>query len=409
MSLRMTTTNTTAQLPSLAWQLQKKLTKSVAPKQVIDLASASGLHLDLPQINMKQLAEGQLARIGVYPGRISIATELTATISETLKKWTGASIPNSEIMITSGIYGAYRTILLSSPKPLIIVPELTHEPHKAAFKALGKRLLECPADPEGRMDLGKLRVILGSNREKTAYVYICHNRGQLINEAYLLELSDIICKAKTAGLYDADIIYTTHTEAAQPWLPFITEKVRSHMLIMGTLSKEFGMPGIRIGYVVGSARLMDHIKVHQEETLEMIPAPSQIIASHIMGKVRLDKVQEQLQDRMKTLVRGLSGLGWKVSKPAVGINLRIPVPPSFAKQKIVAADELFSWYTWQAAGVLIRIGSTDGTNRNTEVRLVICQTTQTIDKAIQQLLKAGITYDMKLPEDCIKNYLAYIR
>jgi aspartate/methionine/tyrosine aminotransferase len=404
----MTTKKTPVELPRLAWQHQQQLTKYKAVSDVIDLASASSLCLPLPNINADVLIQEQLEGMRKYPGRIGIADELTDSLSQMLRRWTGALVPESEILVSNGIYGAYQAILQASDKPLLIVPSLCHEPHKAAFRALGKTLIECPADETAKMDLARLKELLAAHHGRVEYVYICHNRGQVVGEEYLLELSEIICKAKVAGMYDADIIYTSHQKDAQPWLPFVLEKVRSHMLIMGTLSKEFGMPGIRIGYIVGSDRLLAKVRTHQEEVLEMVPSPSQIIAKSYVEAVDLDAVRTNLRERMSTLVNGLSTLGWDVSAPAIGINLHIPVPKSFTKQSDVPADELFSWYVWQKAGVLVRIGSTDGSARADEIRLVISQPQERLKQAIDRLAQAGIHYSMSLPPMITKDYLTFI-
>ena len=117
---------------------------------VIDLSDASNMHLLREVAGAKVHAQLQshlsefLKSTESYPPRFRSAPGLEEAFVSFLKRWTNISVAPQDVVVFNGVYGAFQTLTLSQPGKYVLVPEFVHQMHKAAFTALGKKVIEIP-------------------------------------------------------------------------------------------------------------------------------------------------------------------------------------------------------------------------------------------------------------------------
>ncbi len=396
---------------------EKIVIKKFANKDVIDISSATSMNIfhdfiePKLKVNLKKDSLGILEKIHSYPYLIQRDFKLENNFINFIKKWTGLSIKQEEIFIApNGVYGSYKTILLSQQAPIVFVPEVIHQINKAAFTSLGKQVIEIPNILEtGLLDLDFLDKNLKKLSDKTACVYIYHSKPVLpITKSYYLKLAKILKKHNVLGIVDIDSWYTNHIAGVTAWLPFAIRELRKQCLFLFTMTKELGAPGLRVGIGVGPKNVVSNIKKFQQVSLEMTSSVTNYLTGLILRDVDMDKIKTELQLRMKTLVEGLRHLGFRAVYPPVGVNFFLHVPDSFESSNSVLPDHLFAYYVLTRAKVLLRPASNHGYRMNHWVRFVIGQPVSKIKEVLERLEKAGIRGDMAMPKDLITEYKNFI-
>jgi aspartate/methionine/tyrosine aminotransferase len=374
---------------------------------LIDLGSASSMNLAsyLPRLDQAWLGKEFVHIAASYPAKHSTDNGLEQTVVNYFAKWTGLQLSPGQVSIFSGVYGSYRSLLQLWPGRPLLVPEFIHQTHKACFAALGHKVIEVRNTENGLLDLADLQNKFDHSPD--AILFINHNRGPKFNSEYFLKIANILNNYSSYCLYDADVVLTSH-DGTRPYLPLAVTEFAARSIFLGNLTKELGLPGIRIGYGISAATLAQQIHKLQQVTLDIIPAPDRLLANLVMQSMAIDEVRNEFKARMLDLVAGFNQLGWQSELPAFGVNLFIATPPSFQGQEF-PADELFCFYLLQETKVLLRPGSTHGDRITTQVRLVTCQDRAAIAKVFERLKQAGIHYTMPLPADLINNFKSYIQ
>ena len=97
-----------------------------------------------------------------------------------------------------------------------------------------------------------------------------------------------------------------------------------------TVSKSYSMPGWRVGFCVGNARLVRALTTIKGYLDYGIFAPAQLAAATALSSCDADVVQnrERYRHRADVLVRGLGTAGWVVEKPAASMFVWAAVPAS---------------------------------------------------------------------------------
>lgn len=372
----------------------------------INLGSAGNMHASAVKElkNIKNLGSKILKGADSYPGLGSTTFDIERDYVKFLKRWFGIKVASEEIAVFNGTFGSYRTITTASDKPAVLCPEIAYTRLKACLKASGKRVIEYKNTADGHIDLRDLDAKMARWKDDYGFVYINNPLGVNINDQYLSSLAKLLRKHDKFALYDLDTMYTAHVKDATACLPLIHGDFKKRALILSTLSKEVGAPGIRVGFAIGPKKLIREIRLHQEYVLEIIPTTSRAIASLLLEHADLKRAARELHERMSILTRGLDQLGWKLEMPATGINLYVPVPRSFTKISWTSPDTAFSFLMAKETGVRVRPGSIDGKAMREFVRFVISPEIPDVKDALQRLKTAGISYGMTLPKKLRQEY-----
>ena len=251
----------------------------------IDIGSAAGMHLLQDAVMKKVLHSVEMSfaqELGYYP-TIYPDSRLETMIAEKLRNALSITISRNQIAIFRGILGgAFCTLPLWKNGKYVIVPENMYLHHKVSFASCGKELIEAPVSENGWVDLLSLRKILQRFNKQVSFLYLYNIFGNQVNELYLQEIGRLLKNYNLYALYDLDVLYTPHTKEAKPWLPLMVPVFSQRALILCNLSKEFGVPGLRISYGIGSEKMIHDIQRFQRNSMEMIPNLNRAIATEIV-------------------------------------------------------------------------------------------------------------------------------
>lgn len=334
-----------------------------------------------------------------YPSLHSEDRSIESALAEALDRWTGQRFDTREIVTFSGgVYGAYSPALAAIGRPSLLVPESMHQTHKTCFALTIDDIREVPMTASSLLDLDQLDTMLGSMPRSSATVFIHHNRGPVFDREYFLRIADILAHHDGVAVYDADTIATSHDGTTRPSLPLEVPEFMRRAIVLCNMTKEYGLPGIRIGFGVGSRDTCARLRRHMKAELRMVPPVTRTIAERALKYGNLTKSSEILRERLQALVEHFRRLGWpEFRTPAHGINVFVPVPSSFADASEVPSDELFYYWCLSRAGVLLRPGSIYGFINRGEVRPTLSLSIADMTRAFGQLESAGLRYDMPLP------------
>ncbi len=173
---------------------------------------------------------------------------LRAAIANMLKMQRGLAVTPENICITrgsqNGIFLAGMALL--RPGDAVIVEDLTYEPAKAAFKALGARIVPVGLDEDG-MNMDDVERVCRKHQVRAVFVTPHHQFPTTValrpdRRLRLIELA----RAYGFAMIEDDYDHEFHFQS-QPLLP-IAAYALEQTLYVGSLSKLL-LPALRIGYV----------------------------------------------------------------------------------------------------------------------------------------------------------------
>jgi len=329
-----------------------------------DFASARNLNLfDEVMDNTKKqlLIEKTIDSITSYPGFHSKEEALLKNaFSNILKKHSQLSVKESELFLTSGSYNTYRILSTYFKNEIVVVPEHIHKSHKDLFRNMGKNVVEA-SEKNGLFDLDALKIIIETHKTDMAFLYVHHPTAPLLTQAYVDEFADIIDKNNVFVVYDFDVVFTKHIQKADPLLPLRNTTLKKRMIGLYTLSKEFGVPGIRVGFGVAPEDITKELQEYKIKLLDITPHFESELALYLLNEYPLDKATKILQQRMTFLIRLITEAGFVAKVPVHGINLFV--------EGVDLSDNIKNKLAEQ--GILVRSGSEYGFDKS--VRFVVSQ------------------------------------
>ncbi|MBI4563279.1 MAG: aminotransferase class I/II-fold pyridoxal phosphate-dependent enzyme [Planctomycetes bacterium] len=245
---------------------------------------------------------------------------------------------------TMGIYLACAATLLAAEEVLLEAPN--YEPLYRVPLHLGAEVktIERRFEHGWQIDLEALERRV-SRRTKVLLMTNFHNpSGVATNPDKMLTLGQI------ARDHGARVI-VSEVSLDNAFSPGHKPAVRygDHMISIGSVSKVYGLDGLRIGWVVAPESIVERIAQIQDYISGGISAPSQSLALAVLAKADtlLDRSRRIVQENLKILgewIRRREGCGWV--EPEGGTVAVVRLPP-----KIDAVD--LSNYLREKHGTLV--------------------------------------------------------
>jgi threonine-phosphate decarboxylase len=213
----------------------------IDPSAIVDF-SASINPYKLPK---SFLPYGKLIdSVRFYPDRDSFA--IVKAIGDYLQ------LPESTIGVCAGTTELIYTLPFISKKPLLFTP--TYRDYKDSFTRKSRKTIDITVrDIESIEDT----VLSNVRRYHPDLVVICNPNNP--TGWYLTpEQIDKLCKSAPECLICIDEAYQELGENCRSCICLI--KRRKNLLVIKSLSKPFGIPGLRCGYFVGAKQLIDKLR-----------------------------------------------------------------------------------------------------------------------------------------------------
>lgn len=154
-----------------------------------------------------------------------------------------------------------------------------------------------------------------------------------------------------------------------------------------TLSKTYNMAGWRVGFVVGSADIIQGLRTLKTNLDYGIFSAIQAAAQTALQlpDIYIKQVQERYQKRRDFLINGLKKLGWEISPSKATMYLWVPCPLG-TNSTDFALDVL------QKTGIVFTPGNAFGEGGEGYVRVSLVANCDRLGEALHRLQQAGIYY-----------------
>jgi aspartate/methionine/tyrosine aminotransferase len=326
----------------------------VLNRVMAERARAQGMrHLDLgsdyhyPFYGDYEPTRKALAAVGAnsgdllhYPSSYGLI-ELRAAITRFAARQMGVELDvHREVMVTTGASQAFDALGRALSGRYVLIPDLSLPTVATIARGNGAALIRVPINrTSGLMDLDLLQTILDNVRERgesVRFVYLnspCNPNGAIAGRDYLARLVAIGREFGALLLHDMDSWHTRHVDERVPNVLEVAG-ARDCAVSLLSISKEFGLPGARVGFLVGNATVVQHVRVHNSVFCVMIPEVCQHAALAALGSFEDEgdraRVDAGIREGLAASVDGWTRLGWpeaEILRPDAGFKYLIATPP----------------------------------------------------------------------------------
>jgi histidinol-phosphate aminotransferase len=319
------------------------------PSVLVSVAEAAEELNRYPDATAARLRERLAARFGVTPDEVHVGAGSVAILAQLIL---AAAAPGDEVVYAWRSFEAYPGLVRVS----------------------GATPVEVPLTPDGRHDLDAMAAAV---TERTRVVLVCspnNPTGPVVGhdafEAFLDRIPDDV-------LVLLDEAYAEFVTAPDPahGLRVVGAAGHPNVVSVRTFSKAYGLAGLRVGYAIGHARILDAARSTAIPLSVTSTGEHAAIASLDAEDELLVRVREIAQRRDR-LAAGLRAFGWEVPD-AQGNFVWLP-----AGAETAAVADAF-----EAAGLIVRGFPGDG------VRVSVGE-----EESVERVLGIAAAVVQNLPE-----------
>jgi aspartate/methionine/tyrosine aminotransferase len=213
-------------------------------------------------------------RYGYHLGHPSLRKEIA-------KQYKGQSADN--VAVTTGASEANFAIIahLVGPKDHIIVEHPTYPSLYQVARSLNRNLtlFKLEWNDDFRPDMDKLRKLVKPNTKLITLTHPNNPTGSVITEAEIKEAIEI---AEDAGAYL--MLDETYRDLMFDSPPPLAASMSPNAISLTSMSKTWGLPGIRIGWAVADKSIIEAIRAVREQITICNSAIGEVIAKEVLRK-----------------------------------------------------------------------------------------------------------------------------
>lgn len=360
-----------------------------------------------------------------YPSSYGTPELRAAFIAFMRHRFDVALDPATQVMVSTGASQTFDALSRTMAGRYVLVPQLTLSTVTSIAVGNGAEIVRIDDDADGNPDLDDLRrIIQAVGSRDVRFIYInspANPTGHVLNAAYLRRLVDLALEFRVLLVHDHDSWHTLHIGAPAPSILQIPGAADVAVTIL-SLSKELGLPGVRVGLVAGNPWAVNALRVHNSEFCVMVPEFCQAAATAALTSyiaINADPasrraVRDQITEALQVALTGWRALGWpseKLRPPTAGFKFLLSVPPAFAAGPDAAGIsgvELFDFLLARDAGVKVSTSRSFNSASTGHIRMIVMQTPDVMRAVFTSLAAAGVHYGMRMPEDLAGDYTAVI-
>jgi aspartate/methionine/tyrosine aminotransferase len=272
----------------------------------------------------------------------------------------------------------------------------------------------------GFFDLIEAEKIINNLPEKSIrFMYLnspCNPNGKVATRDYLNQLVQFALKHEILILHDMDSWYTTHNNETHLVNILEIPQAKQCSLTVLSLSKEFGLPGLRIGLVAGNDYAINAIRMHNSTFSVMIPEVCQYAAKAALDNFNAEQQKPEINEYVGYLIKksiaGWQSLGWPpeaIHSPDGGFKYLLSVPPHLQSQDGLTAVELFDYYVLSRAYVKLSTIRSFNPDKTEYIRIIVMQNEALLEEAFRRMKEIRVDYNsMKLPDSLSQEYATLI-
>lgn len=284
-----------------------------------------------------------------HPGRGLI--ELRRAISGWYSRRYGAAFdPESEVIVTLGAKEAisHLCIAVLGPGDVVIAPDPCYPIHAGGPRIAGAEVEPYAAGgdlaPAAAVSAAVSRVLERGQRPKLVIANYPQNpTGRSVTREELGELVRVVQRSGALLLHDlayADLDFRARFAPSIFDCGVPRAEVQEFAVEVCSMSKSYGMPGWRVGFLAGNRRLVDAL-AHMKTYLDYGTfAPLQLASAWALtnGDSIASELRELYEARAAALVQGLRRAGWpNVTEPSSTMFVWAQLPPALRERGSLAA------------------------------------------------------------------------
>jgi len=246
--------------------------------------------------------------------------ELREEIAKKYEKEQNASyLPESEILVTTGVSEAFdiamRAVL--NPGDEVILPEPNYVAYKPCIIFAGGTpvILETRQEDNFRINIDELRKKITKKTKAIILNYPNNPTGATYKKKELEEIADIAVEHELIVI--SDEIYEKLTYDAKHTSFSSLNGMKDQSIILNGFSKAYAMTGLRVGYALAPAKLLEcMVKIHQY-TMLCAPIIAQIGAIEALrnGESEVERMVKEYNRRRRIIVKRLNELNLPCTMP----------------------------------------------------------------------------------------------
>ena len=250
--------------------------------------------------------------------------ELRAELAGYLSRTRGLSCSPAEVLVTAGITHGLGLLLDVLDPGAVAVEDPGYRAAVATVEQAGRSVLDVAVDSDG-LDVAALR----SSAEDVRAVYVTpahqHPLGITMSAGRRIAL---LSEATRRGALVVEDDYDSEFRYDVAPLPALAALDRDRVVYLGSASKSVH-PGLRIGWLIGPAALVEAIAARRGDRHDHPPWPAQRALLSMLREGHVDRLVRSARrvyaERSRLVVQALSPYA-AMDGPPAGMYLTLPLP-----------------------------------------------------------------------------------
>ena len=297
--------------------------------------------------------------------------------------------PEREAIVTLGSKEGLANLAqaITSPGDVILAPNPSYPIHAFGFVIAGASIRSSPFEP-GAGFLEALDRAVRHSVPKPLAVVVNYPSNPTAEVASLDFYREVVAFCRQHGIYAiSDIAYAeVYFDGNPP--PSILEVPGAKEIAVefSSLSKTYSMPGWRIGFCAGNARLIAALTRVKSYLDYGAFTPIQVAATAALNGPQdcVEEMRVRYRSRRDVLIEGLNAAGWPVQAPSASMFAWAPIPEPFRERGSLAFAKLLL----AKADVAVSPGIGFGEYGDGHVRFALVENEQRTRQALRNIKAA---------------------
>jgi len=297
--------------------------------------------------------------------------------------------PEREAIVTLGSKEGLANLAqaITSPGDVILAPNPSYPIHAFGFVIAGASIRSIPFEP-GPGFLEALDRAVRHSVPKPLAVVVNYPSNPTAEVAGLDFYGEVVAFCRQHGIYIiSDIAYAeVYFEGRPP--PSILEVPGAKEIAVefSSLSKTYSMPGWRIGFCAGNAKLIAALTRVKSYLDYGAFTPIQVAATAALNGPQdcVEEMRSRYRSRRDVLIEGLNAAGWPVQAPTASMFAWAPIPEPFREMGSLAFAKLLL----AKADVAVSPGIGFGEYGDGHVRFALVENEQRTRQALRNIKAA---------------------
>ena len=297
--------------------------------------------------------------------------------------------PEREAIVTLGSKEGLANLAqaITSPGDVILAPNPSYPIHAFGFVIAGASIRSIPFEP-GAGFLEALDRAVRHSVPKPLAVVVNYPSNPTAEVASLDFYAEVVAFCREHGIYIiSDIAYAeVYFEGVAPPSILGVPGAREIAVEFSSLSKTYSMPGWRIGFCAGNARLIAALTRVKSYLDYGAFTPIQVAATAALNGPQdcVEEMRARYRSRRDVLIEGLNAAGWPVQAPSASMFAWAPIPEPFREMGSLAFAKLLL----AKADVAVSPGIGFGEYGDGHVRFALVENEQRTRQALRNIKAA---------------------